>query len=131
MAFVPHGLEGGGGGALIGGNARVETPQALHVWAVALSSEDRALAHHIIDDDEAAFPRKLHGPIEIVRRARLIGVDEDEVEGPLRCELGQRVERLADPHLDLVREACAHEIFAGDLREFGVHLQRDHAPAVR
>src|ERR1043166_6258683 len=55
---------------------------------------DRAVANHVVDNDEGARPGKLDGPLEIAGIVWLVGVDEDEIERtePLFLNDGERVE---------------------------------------
>ena len=49
--------------------------------------DQRAVAHDVVGDDEAARARELQRPFEIGRVVRLVGVEEDEIERPLACRL--------------------------------------------
>src|SRR5262249_14857956 len=107
----------------------VEPPHALHIRVRVRQVNDPALAYHVIDDDQAAAARKTQRPREVVRVARLIRVDEDQVERPaaLRGELGQRVERPPEAPLDDARQPGPGDVGPGDVGVLRLGLERDQA----
>ena len=72
---------------------------------VALGLGHPPAPQHVVDDDQAARGELGQDRFVVAAVARLVGIDEDEVEGP--CPFGgqqrQRVGRGADTDLDSVR----------------------------
>jgi hypothetical protein len=105
----------------------------LHAGIAACRVGDCALAYDVVGDDQAAGARQPQRPGEIIRIARLVGVDEEQIERaePFGGDLRQRIERAADADFDQARETRAGHVRARDLRAPGIGLERDQMPAGR
>ena len=92
---------------------------------VAARLGQRPIADDIVGDDQGAGPGVIQGPGEVLGGIHLVGVDEDEVEGPrpLRLEIRQGLERRSDAELDEVGEPGLGDVLAGDLGVGGVCLE--------
>jgi len=67
-------------------------------------------------------------PLEIAGGARLVGIDEDKVEGSFGGEARQCVKRAAHTNLDEPFEPGSRDIGARHLGVIGVGLERDETP---
>ena len=133
MALHAHGLERGRGDLRLAGEAREEAPHPEHHRVDAGGIGHLAVPHHVVHDDEAAAPRESERPFEVLGRALLVGVDEDQIErlGLLGRQRRQQIERLADPHLHDVVEVRARQVRARHLGVLGLELERHEASAQR
>src|SRR6185436_13623771 len=69
-----------------------------------------AVPQHIVRDQQPAGAKKLHQPIQGRLVERLVGVLEDQVEGP--GYLREHSLRIADENTDTVRESRARKVLA-------------------
>jgi hypothetical protein len=74
--------------------------------------------------------RKLQRPFNVIRAVRLVGVDEEEIEGlnALGMELLEALKRRSIQNFDPIGEACALKVAARHRRMARIELQRDQAP---
>ena len=82
----------------------------------------------------AARPQELERQLEVLRRARLVGVDEDQIERPAPSSIERAAAHRAPARRAARRalRARARSMFGGgDLGVVGIELQRDQAPAGR
>ena len=77
-----HRLNGGGGDAFFGGDHLVHSTDALDGGIGTWRVDHGAVADDVVDDDEAAGAGEFQRPSEIIRKARFVGVDEDQVKRP-------------------------------------------------
>ena len=77
-------------------------------------------------------PGPLQRPGEVLGRVRLVGVDEDEVEGPgvLLLQPRQRLECRADPQVDQLGQSGALDAARATSACLGIRLQGASAPAL-
>ena len=82
---------------------------------VAVPLGEGAAADDVVGDDQSPGPGVIQGPGEVLGGVDLVGVDENEVERPrrLRIELGQGLERRADPQVAEVGEPGLGEVLSG------------------
>src|SRR5580765_7392217 len=121
------------------GKARVARHQVKHS-ACSLDGRigaggvgDRAVANHVVDNDEGARPGKLDGPLEIAGIVWLVGVNEDEIERtePLLLNDWEPVECGADTNFHAVGKTGALDVGFGYVRVLWVELEGYHAAARR
>ena len=119
--------------ASVGLQSIVEPAHALDVHVVAGRIDDASLAHHVVDDDDAARMRELDRPVEVVGEPRSIGVDEDEIERRLLFggDLRQHIQRLAETNLDAIGKRGALDVYARNVRMRRVGFDGDQAPMAR
>ena len=88
------------------------------------------VAADVVHHDDGTRRTQLHRPLDVGDVVLLVGVDEDQVERFAAVGQGrQRVQRGADDHLDLVRDACALEVLPRHLRVLGCEFERDDLAA--
>src|SRR5262245_29465519 len=98
-----------------------EMADANNLCIAVRGIEDAPLAHDIVDDDDAAATRQLHGPVEIGGNVGSIGIYEYEIERLFASnrELRKAVERRTNADLDAIRQARPRQI-----RTRNVHVLR-------
>ena len=108
-----------------------EAPDALHIGVGALRLNDPPIADHVVGDDQRSGARQLQCPCEVIRVARLIGVDKDEVKGACagRRENGKRVNGAPHVNIDAIQYPRVQQIRARHICMTRVDLQRDNAAA--
>ena len=131
-AFGADGLDRGRAQTRLLGDHVEHAPDPLDARIRARAIDDGALAHDVVAYDHRAGPREPQRPGEILRVARLVGVDEDEIEraDPLLGDARQGFQRRADAQAHLPGEARARDVVAGDLGVLGNRLER-HDETVR
>ena len=89
--------------------------------SLARGVDHLALAHDVVDDDQAAAAGQPQRPGEVVGGARLVGVDEDQVErpAPSAASCGSVSSARPDAQLDDAGQAGAGDVGAGDLGVLG------------
>lgn len=130
VALHAHGLHDGALQPRVRGDLLEVGPDALHVRVPAEPVGHGPAAHHVVGHDEAAHTSQFERPVEVVRVAALVGVDEDHVErlgafgGQLRQGFGGGADAdLHDPH-----EPGAGDVPARDLGVPRAVLQADEVP---
>src|SRR4029077_13991348 len=129
VALDANGLHRRRGDARLGRDQLVQASHALDGCIARARIDHGAVAHDVVDDEQAAGPRELERPAKVFRIVLLARVDERKIERS--HELSQRVERLADADLHTIGETGARQIFASNGRMLLECLERDKAPAGR
>ncbi len=127
VTFAADGLDHGGADTFFRGENIQEAAHALYIQIFAGRIRHRAFAHDVVHDDDAAAPRQFECPCEVVSGARLVGVDEDQVEGATAFgrELRQCLQRPADAQLNDAGQTRAGKVGPGNFGVYRVKLQRD------
>ena len=114
----------------VGRDHRVVTPHGLNARIVAGGIGDGAVAHHVVGDDDRPGARESKGEGEVLRIAGLVGVDEDEVERfvPIVDQAPHRIAGRADAEVDLVEQAGAIDVGAGDRGVAGLNSRVTRRP---
>jgi hypothetical protein len=109
VSLTTHGLDRRGAHARLSGEQFVEAAHPLDVGIAAGGVDHRSVAHDIVGDDQAATTGELERPCEVIRIARLVGVDEDQVKwtATLGGELRQRIQCRRRSSTTWVRPARA------------------------
>src|SRR5258705_10391068 len=123
----PDRLDRRGAHARLRGEQLVELADAMHAGVLARVVDHRSLTDDVVHDDQAPLARELERPREVFGDARLVCVDEDEVEGTwlLRGKLGQGVERPPEAYFHDAAKAGARDAGSGNLGVVGLGLQGD------
>ena len=85
---------------------------------------DVAEAEGVVGEEDPTDAQVALGPGEVVRVSGLVGVDEDEVEGPDALDLAEPVHRPADVDVDAVAEVGLLERAARELGALELELER-------
>ena len=78
IAFNADRLNGRHAHSRLCGDQCIEVSDSLDMRVATVLIDQRAFAHHVVHDDQAAEARELQRPAEILGGALLIGVDENE-----------------------------------------------------
>ena len=133
MALGVNRLERRGGEVGPGGDPLQHSADPLHARIGAVDVGHTPLADDVVDHDHGAGPGERQGALDVVARALLVGVDEDEVEGELTP--GDRrvepIERRPRDNLDGVAEAGVRERPPGEVGPAGIEFERHDPPTGR
>src|SRR5437879_4688987 len=80
VALAADRLDRGGADTGLGREQLVEATDPLDAGVFARLVDHRASAHDVVRDDQRAATGELQRPPEVLRIARLVGVDENQVE---------------------------------------------------
>ena len=112
------------------GSGRSARAMARGALVVGVGSSTRPLMSTLSIASRPPARQPRHELLVVVRVAGLVGVQVGEVEGRLRGQRLERVERRPDPHLHPVRQARALDVRARDLGPALVELAAEQG-AVR
>ena len=91
--------------------------------------DDTARPERVVHDDQPAVGEQRQGRLVVVDVVRLVGVDEDEVEGAV--QLRDRLQARAEPVLDAISDACLLCVAPCDRSRLLVDVAADDPAAER
>ena len=115
--------------APIGGQEVVERLNGARALVGGRGVEHLPHPQHIVEKDEPVGPQTLEDLFVVVPVVGLVGVDEGHVELRARRQRPQRLQRRAEPQLDLVRHAGLLPVAARDRRPLLVDVAAQQLPS--
>ena len=104
---------------------------ALVLSSCRLLVDHRAAPERVVDEDHAVRTQPSEDLLVVARVARLVGVDEREIDGRLCGKRSQRLDRGRDLQLDAIVDAATLPAFARDRRPLFADVAAQQRPPAR
>ena len=115
---------------VVGRRVIIKVPDALHAGILVGHVDHLAAVKRVVHQDDPAWPDPRHDLVPVPDVARLVGVDEGQVERWPGRQRAQGVQRRADAQLDPVRDPGLLPVSPCDRRPLLADVAAEQPPAV-